>query len=76
MEKIEFDFSELRGRIVTRYGNCTNFCRAINMGRAQLSGRLNNKIKFSPEEIDIICAPEILDIRQSEIGRVFFTRKV
>ena len=71
-----FDFSELCGRIVARYGNYAKFADAIGMSRAQLSERLNNKRPFKPEEIVEICSPEILNILDTEIGRYFFTPKV
>lgn len=73
---IVFDFRELKGRIIARYGNCGNFAKAINMSRSQISDRLNNKIQFRPEEIYIICAPDVLDIPEAEIGRYFLTPKV
>ena len=73
---IIFDFRELKGRIVTRYGNCKNFGKAIGMSASQVSDRLNNKIHFKPDEIYIICAPDVLDIPEAEVVRYFFTPKV
>lgn len=71
-----FDFSELCGRIIARYGNYAKFADAIGMSRAQLSERLNNKRPFKPEEIVFICSPDILNIPDTEIGSYFFTPKV
>ena len=71
-----FDFSELKGRIIARYGDYAKFAEAIGMSRAQLSERLNNKRPFKPEEIYLICSPEVLDIPATEIGRYFLTPKV
>lgn len=73
---IVFDFSELRGRIVARFENYANFAKKINLSQAQLSERLKNKRKFKPEEIHAICAPDVLDIPDAEIGRYFFKLKV
>ena len=73
---VKFDFSELCGRIIARYGNYANFADAINMSRAQLSERLKNKRPFKPEEIHRISSPKILDIAPTEIGRYFLTPKV
>ena len=73
---IEFDFSELRGRIIAKYGNCATFAIAAQMSRAQVSERLNGKTAFKPEEIYAICSPEVLDIPGTEIGKYFFTLKV
>lgn len=71
-----FDYSELCGRIITRYGNYANFAEAVEMSRAQLSERLRNKRHFKLDEIYVMCAPEILDIPSQEIGRYFFKPKV
>lgn len=73
---IIFDFSELRGRIVTKYGNLGKFADSIHMSRSNLSERLSNKSKFKPEEIYLFCQPEVLDIPETEIGKYFFTLKV
>lgn len=73
---IEFDFSELRGRIIARYGTHAAFAKVLHMSRALLSGRLNNKIKFQPDEIILICSPDVLDIPPEQIGKYFFTPKV
>lgn len=73
---IIFDFNELRGRIVARFGNYTNFAQKINLSPAQLSERLKNKRRFKPEEIYDMCAPDVLDIPDTEIGKYFFKLKV
>lgn len=69
-----FDFSELRGRIIAKYGTCNAFAEAIGMSRSQLSDRLNGKINFQLNEIYTIC--DLLDIPATEIGRYFLTPKV
>ena len=73
---IVFDFSELLGRIVIKYGNRSKFAEAVFMSPAQVCDRLNNKVSFKPEDIVLICSPEVLDIPAEEIGRYFFTPKV
>ena len=73
---IIFDFSELCGKIIARYGNYANFADAIGMSRAQLSERLKNKRPFKPDEIYFISSPEVLDIATEDIGRYFLTPKV
>lgn len=74
--EVIFDFSELCGRIIARYGNYASFADSIGMSRAQLSERLKNKRPFKPEEIHLICSPEVLDIASIDIGRYFLTPKV
>lgn len=76
MEKMKFDFSALRGRIIERFGSCRAFADAIGMPRDALSSRLHNKIGFKPEEIYLFCEPEWLDISEAEIRKYFFTPKV
>lgn len=76
MVSVIFDFSELCGRIITRYGSYAKFAEDIGMSRAQLSERLNNKRQFKPDEICLICSPDVLDIDPTEIGRYFLTPKV
>jgi hypothetical protein len=71
-----FDYSELKGRIITRFGNFANFAEAINLSRSQLSDRLNNKVKFRHEDILASCSADVLDISAEQIGRYFFTPKV
>lgn len=74
MERVVFDFRELRGRIVARFGTCSAFAEAARVSKAQLSDRLGNKVKFAPD--DICLFSELLDIPSSEIGKYFFTPKV
>ena len=76
MMPVIFDFSELRGRIIARYGSYANFAHAIGLSRAQLSERLRNKRPFKPDEITTICSPSVLNIPIELIGRYFFTPKV
>ena len=71
-----FDFRELCGRIIARYGNYAKFAETIGMSRAQLSERLASKRPFKPEEVYLICSPDVLDIPANEIGRFFYTLKV
>ena len=71
---IVFDFSELKGRIISKYGNYAPFAEAMGLSRAQLSDRLNNHVKFKPDDIMLAC--DLLDIPAEEIGRYFFTPKV
>lgn len=73
---IVFNFSELCGRIIARYGSYAKFALAIDLSRPQLSERLRNKRPFKPEEIYMICSPEVLDIPAEKIGHYFFTPKV
>ena len=71
---MEFDFSKLIGRIIERFGSRKAFAEALEISDGTLSGKLNNKVKFSTPEIKQACA--LLDIAPEEIGRYFFEPKV
>lgn len=71
--KREFDFSELLGRIVARYGSRAAFAKAMGMKETVLSGRLLCKTYFSPDETLRAC--ELLGIPQEDIPRFFYTLK-
>lgn len=71
---IVFDFSELKGRIISRYQQYALFAEAMGLSRAQLSERLNGKTNFKPEEVCLAC--DLLGIPAEEIGTYFFTPKV
>ena len=73
---IAFDFNELRGRIIAKYGTQAAFARALGVSRSVLSGKLNNRVAFKPDEILRVCSSQMLDIQPVEIGRYFFTPKV
>lgn len=71
-----FDFRDLSGRIVSRFGTRRAFAAAAGFSESALSARLNNLVPFKPEEIKRICAPELLDIPDQEVTRYFFTLEV
>lgn len=62
MNKISYDYSILRGRIVEKYGSIKNFCKENNniMSNVSLSCKLNNKVSFKQDEISDIA--EVLGI--------------
>lgn len=74
MEKVFFDFQKLRGRIVEILGNQNILANKLGVSNVSLSRKLNNKSKFSPD--DIIIISDILKIPKDEIGVYFFNQKV
>lgn len=76
MERIEFDFSKLIGRIVERFGTRTAFATAAGFTDPMLSSRLNNKTPWGCDEIVHVSQPDLLDIQPMEYGVYFFTPKV
>lgn len=69
-----FDFSKLKGRIVEKYGTQAEFAKAFGISENSLSLKMNNKTKFSAD--DIIKIADMLDIQQTDVGLYFFTPKV
>lgn len=71
---MEFDFRLLTGLIIAVFGSRVAFAKALGISKGTLSMKLNNKVKFTPQEITKCC--ELLHIDQNDIGLYFFTVKV
>lgn len=69
-----FDFSELRGRIKTKYGTEKAFAEAMGIGISGMSARLNGSVPFDATEMH--RAKELLGIPDEEFVVYFFTPKV
>lgn len=67
-------YSKLRGKIREVFGTQEAFAEAIGLSKAGVSQRLNNKVKWTADEIE--KAKNVLGFDASEIGAYFFTRKV
>lgn len=73
MERIEFDFSKLKGRIKEKLNTQENFAKELNISVPSLIKKLNNKSQFTQTEIN--RARTILDIRNEELDIYFFSEK-
>ena len=71
---MSFDYSKLRGKIVEKYGNQSNFASALGISENTLSLKMNNKVRFTTDDITTIS--RLLEINAGEIGRYFFALKV
>lgn len=71
---MRFDYSDLRGRMVGKYGSQAEFASVFGISENSLSLKMNNKTRFSSD--DIVKISELLDIDKGEIGKIFFTIKV
>lgn len=69
-----FDYSKLRGKIIEKYGSQTAFVREFGVSDNTFSMKMNNKVRFTSD--DIIKISSMLGISESQIGIYFFTRKV
>ena len=73
MERIEFDFSKLKGRIKEKLNTQENFAKELNISVPSLIKKLNNKSQFTQTEIN--RARTILDICNEELDIYFFSEK-
>lgn len=71
MDKLVFDYSKLRGRIIEKYGYIKEFAKAVGIAPTSLSLKLNNKLYFSQAEIR--RAIDMLDIEPGSVTSYFFT---
>ncbi len=69
-----FDFSKLKGRIIEKYGNQENFAKEYGVSTNTLSRKMNNKTRFSSD--DIIKISKMLEIPANQIDQYFFVKKV
>ena len=70
---MEFDHSELRGRMVAKCGSVSALCRELGYQPGKMSKKL---VHTGFTCADIVKISDFLEIDQSEIGKYFFTRKV
>ena len=73
-DKIEFDYSKLRGRIVEKIGSLMEFSNLVGISPTSLNDRLQSRIAFTQR--DIFKAIEILEISDDDISEYFFKKKV
>ena len=71
---VEYDFSELRGKIKTVIGTEGKFAELIGRKPQYVSQIFNNKKYFDMQ--DISNASNVLDIPTEQIGFFFYTQKV
>lgn len=69
-----FKYDKLRGRIIEKFGSQTAFVKAFGVSENTFSLKMNNKVRFSTE--DIMRITKMLEIPEKEIGEYFFTPKV
>lgn len=71
MEKIRFDYSKLRGRIVEKCGSQKAFADKIGISECTLTSKLMGYTYFNQK--DITAAKAVLDIAPEDISTYFFT---
>lgn len=71
---MSFDYSNLSGRIVQKFGTQYNFANALGISERSLSLKLNNKVFWKNSEIARVC--RLLEINDEDIPKYFFKVKV
>lgn len=66
-----YDYSDLSGEIVRKYGTQYRFAEALQMSEHSLSAKLNGKTPWKQTDIESVCS--LLDIKRKDIPRYFFT---
>ena len=74
MDKLNFDYSKLIGRIIEKCGSQKAFAKKMNMSETSLSLKLNCKNYFTQSMI--LKAMDILEIEPGKAKEYFFTVKV
>ena len=68
--KIKFDTSALRSRILNQYGNIDQFAKVVGMTARTLNSRLDNHSEFYHHEI--VSIRDALNLNTDEVTRLFF----
>ena len=74
MNKPEFDYGKLRGRIVEKFGSQKNFSSKIHISAGTLSQKLTGLKCFT--QVEIFRIASALDIENADISSYFFALKV
>ena len=73
-EKLAFDYSKLRGRIVEKFGTQKQFGKAMGMSEVSLTRKMTGAGNFSHREI--YKAMRLLDLDGEVLAQYFFTPRV
>lgn len=65
-------YVKLKGRIIEKYGNQSNFAKALNTFNTTVSRKLCDNVAFTAKDIEQWS--ELLDISQEEIGLFFYPK--
>ncbi len=71
---MNYDYSKLRGKITEVCKTQENFANHMGLSTRTISLKLNNNIAFDQNEI--LLAVNVLGLKQSDIEKYFFTKKV
>lgn len=77
MNKVEFDYSYLRGFIQEHFKTIQKFSDFLGIGSTAVYDRLSNRVPFSQAEIDKVGREATgRKLSADEINLLFFTHKI
>lgn len=71
MERLEYSYAKLRGRIIEKYGTVAAFAKHIDRSMNSVSKKLNGRAVFTQRDINLWA--ESLDFGPDEYGDYFFS---
>lgn len=72
--KLKYDYRELDSFITKEFGSHSNFCKAMPISERALSLKFKNERPWTQPQIE--RAVELLNIPETRVFPVFFTKKV
>ena len=73
---VEFDYSDLKGRIIAKFKSQKAFAKACGISPISMSMKLTGQIAISQKDIVEWSKPELLDIQPCEYHKYYFKQKV
>ena len=74
MDRLQFDYSKLKGRITEKCGSQRAFAKLMKMSEATLTAKLACRVQFNQGEI--ARSIPILEIEPGTVSDFYFTQKV
>ena len=71
-----FDYRDLIGRIIAKFGSRRAFAKAVGRSENTISKKLKGKMAITTDDIVKWSSEEFLDIDNADIPKYFFTEKV
>lgn len=71
MERLDYSYAKLRGRIVEKYGTVAAFARSIDRSMNSVSKKLNGRGAFTQQDIKLWA--DSLGFGPDEYGDYFFS---
>lgn len=73
---MEFDYRDLIGRIIAKFGSRRAFAKAVGRSENTISKKLSGKVPITKKDIENWSSKELLDIAAQDVPAYFFTLKV